>query len=143
MEYGNIEYMAAAPTYLHTLDRVQAAAERIGNFTMEPLQDRRDASLIGLNFKILDGDVRGGLNDFTPDVVDLEPARVGRYSKTGLHLVSKTTSRSLNSYERSILGRAPKVWGKLPQHLLQIGLEEGWQSITKRCQRLVVGKDDK
>ena len=44
--------MVAAPTHLQKLDRIQAAAERLGNFKVESLQSRRDASLIGLKVSV-------------------------------------------------------------------------------------------
>ena len=62
MEYGSLEYMIAAPSNLQKLDRIQATAERLGGFKVESLESRRDASLIGLVFKLLDGDGRGKLS---------------------------------------------------------------------------------
>ena len=59
LEYGNPEYMMAATTHLQKLDRIQRAAEKLGNFKVESPESRRDASLIGLLFKLLDGDGKG------------------------------------------------------------------------------------
>ena len=42
-------------------------------------------------------------------------------------------------YERSMAGRADKVWKKIPQRLLQHGKNTGWLNITKECQRLLIG----
>ena len=111
----------------------------LGNFKVESLGSRRDASLVGLLFKLLDGDGRGKLNDFTPTVVELAPARKGRHTITGLQLVDQTDADSLLGYERCIVGRAPKVWKKLPQDVLRDGKENGWQNITKECQRFLAG----
>ena len=140
MEYGCLEYMIAAPTHLAKLDRVQVVTEKLGGFSVKPLCERRDASLIGLMFKLLDGDGRGQLHDFAPTVVNLQPAHQGRHTQTGLQLVEMSNSKSLSTFNRSILGRAPKVWSKLPQHLITQGLENGWQTVTKKCQRFLTGK---
>ena len=76
MEYGNLEYMVAAPSTLQKLDRVQAAAEKLGGFKVESLEARRDASLVGLLFKLLDGKGRGQLNNFKPEVAEMDPKRI-------------------------------------------------------------------
>ena len=99
--------------------------------------------MVGLLFKLLDGDGRGKLNDFTPTVVELAPARKGRHTVTGLQLVDQTDANSLLGYKRCIVGRAPKVWKKLPQDVLRDGKENGLQNITKECQRFLTGKKSK
>jgi hypothetical protein len=115
MEYGSLEYMVGAPTHLQKLDRIQAAAEKLGGFKLESLESRRDASLIGLLFKLLDGEGRGKLNEFKPMIENLNPTRKGRHTATGLQLKDQTNTKSLLGFERSIAGRAHKVWEKLPQ----------------------------
>ena len=132
--------MSAAPTHLAKLDRIQSAAERIGGFNTESPESRRDASLIGLIFKLLDGCGRGQLNDYTPTVVDVIPEKVNRNTTTGLQIIDQTNSRSLIAFERGIVGRSSKVWKKIPQHILRSGNEAGWQTITKACQRFLTGK---
>ena len=102
--------MVAAPTHLQRLDRTQRAAEKIGDFKVESLESRRDASLVGLLSKLLDGDGRGKLNDFTPTITDLAPTRQGRHTVTGLQLVDQTDVNSLLGYKKCIIGRAgPEV----------------------------------
>ena len=66
MEYNSILWMGAAQShrYLNTLDRVQHTAEKICNFTAEPLQARRDAAALAFAFKLLDGKTRGELAHF-------------------------------------------------------------------------------
>ena len=49
-------FMGATPTHLSKFDRVQATMERIGGFKTEPLATRREAALIALTLKQLDGD---------------------------------------------------------------------------------------
>jgi hypothetical protein len=140
LEYGNLHYMMAAPTHLQKLDRIQAAAERLGNFKVESLQSRRDASLIGLIFKLLDGDGRGKLDDFKPMLEQVDPKRKGRHTLTGLQIKDQTHAKSLLGFDRSISGQAHKVWQKVPQSLLLSKGEDKWQSITKNCQRVLTGK---
>ena len=71
MEYENVAYRAAGATYLKKLDSVQECACELGGFSVEALGDRRDASLIGLAFKLLDGHGHGDLQLYEPD-----PARI-------------------------------------------------------------------
>ena len=40
----------------------------------------------------------------------------------------------------SVEGQASKIWSKLPQDILRSGQDNGWQSITKDCQRFLTGK---
>ena len=143
MEYGSLEYMVGAPTHLQKLDRIQAAAEKLGGFKLESLESRRDASLIGLLFKLLDGEGRGKLNEFKPMIENLNPTRKGRHTATGLQLKDQTNTKSLLGFERSIAGRAHKVWKKLPQELIMSKGEDQWQSLTKECQRALTGKKSK
>ena len=44
LEYGNLEYFAAAPEYLQRLDRIQANAERLRNQKFTALAGRRKAA---------------------------------------------------------------------------------------------------
>ena len=45
-----------------------------------------------------------------------------------------------NQYSRSIGGRAVDVWAKIPNDILTVGESDGWQKITKQCQRFLTGK---
>ena len=54
LEYGNLEYFAAAPGYLQRLDRIQASAERLCGHSFTALGDRRKAAAFGLVCKLLD-----------------------------------------------------------------------------------------
>ena len=47
------------------------------------------------------------------------------------------------AFERSIAGRAHKVWKKLPQELIMSKGEDQWQSLTKECQSALTGKKSK
>jgi hypothetical protein len=55
LEYGSIQYMGAAPTHLALLDQVQHTAEKIGRFTVESLQSRREAAAVAFTLKLLAG----------------------------------------------------------------------------------------
>ena len=60
-----------------------------------------------------------------------------------MQLVDQTDANSLLGYERCIVGRAPKIWKRLPQDVLRDGKDNGWQNITKECQRFLTGKKSK
>ena len=66
LEYGNLEYLSVGTSIKDKLDRVQATAERMGEFKVESLGSRREASLIGFTLKLLAGGGRGLLQDFVP-----------------------------------------------------------------------------
>ena len=53
---------------MEELDKVQRTMEfeRIGGFKAEPLAARREAALIALTVKHLDGDCREGLRNYAP-----------------------------------------------------------------------------
>jgi hypothetical protein len=70
LEYGSVQWMGAAPSHLAKLDRVQAAAERIGGFKVESLVVRRETAVLALNFKLLDGKGRGILRNQTPTLMN-------------------------------------------------------------------------
>ena len=99
MEYNSVSWMGAAKSHLEKLDRVQRSAERIGGFTIEPLQARREAAAVSLALKMLDGKVQGELKCFTP--VLSEPLRLckkrTRGSLEGVQVVSKVRARSLDA----------------------------------------------
>ena len=74
--------MVAAPATLQKLDRVQVTAGKLGGFKVESLEARRDASLVGLLFKLLDGKGRGQLNNFKPEVTEMDPKIICRKTLT-------------------------------------------------------------
>jgi hypothetical protein len=76
LEYGSTLFMGATPTHLSKLDRVQATMERIGGFKAEPLAARREAALIALTLKQLDGDCRELLRDYAPVLVTVKVPKV-------------------------------------------------------------------
>ena len=66
MECNSTCWMGAAPSHLAKLDRVQASAEKLGRFTVESLQSRREAAALSISLKMLDGQARGELQTFKP-----------------------------------------------------------------------------
>jgi len=123
---------------------------KLGNFEIESLQSRRDASIASLAFKLLDGKGRGELNHFTRVLT------VNRFSgrpvrscsnpfarvQPGIRLVDLVDAGSLDQYKRSMVGAAPRIWDSLPQELLTERLDGGWCKITKRAKNVLVGKTD-
>ena len=83
LEFGCLQYMAAAPTHLQKLDTVQRMAERICGCSFEELAGsyRRDAAAFGLACKLLDGECRGDLQFFKPELMVIEEGRTRRVLK--------------------------------------------------------------
>ena len=118
IEYGSLEYMSAGSSYKEKLERIQAVAERMGGFEVESLDSRREASLIGFIFKLLDGEGRGMLNDFIPTLTG---------KKTGLQIEPSLDVRATTKhYNRNIEGQFAKVWSKLPNELVNVGGVGEW-----------------
>ena len=143
IEYGNLEYLSAAQTHTRKLDRIQASAEKLGGFKVESLSSRREAALIGFIMKLLDGDGRGALNEFTPELYTHKHTRNNSRFDQGSRILIKEAIRfesATDHYNRSIGGRAAEVWSKIPSDLIEVGKSDGWQNITKQCQRFLTGK---
>ena len=142
MEYNNVSWMGVAKSHLEKLDRVQRSAERIGNFTLEPLQARREAAAMSMALKMLDGKVQGELKQFTP--VLSEPLRLTkkrtRNSLEGIQVVSKVRASSLDVYKRCFLGALPKIWSKIPIDIIRKGERYGWLKIKATCTDFLTGK---
>ena len=62
MEYGSVAWMGAAHSHLIELDRIQESAQRIGGFTMQSLQTRREAAALSFALKLISGSCKGVLN---------------------------------------------------------------------------------
>jgi hypothetical protein len=140
IEYGNLEYISAAKTHLTKLDKIQAAAEKAGGFKVETLSSRREAALIGFVFKLLDGDGRGGLNEFVPELHTTK-TRSNKSGGHGLQIKRRFDSRdTTKAYDKNIEGQTTTVWSKVPQEILKVGETNGWQKITKQCQRFLSEK---
>ena len=96
--------------------------------------------MIGSIFNLLDGDGRGGLNEFVPE---LQTTKTRNNESDGHDLQIKRRldfRETTKAYDRSIEGQAATVWSKVPQEILKVGEANGWQKITKQCQRFLTGK---
>jgi hypothetical protein len=142
MEYGGVQFMGADITHLKKLDSVQAAAEKIGRFTVETLASRREASAVAFTLKLLAGKGRGVLKRHVPEIItrksnkDYDSMRPAKQ----LQLADRTETNSLDIYIRSYLGSIHKIWSRLPLSLLVKGEKHGWQKITKKCKEFITGK---
>ena len=104
LEYGSILYMGAAKSHLDKLDRVQTAAEKLGNFKVESLQSRREAAAMSMGLKLLDGKGRGQLQLHALVPITNRATRFSRHSATGLQLKSKVKAGSLEVYRKGFHG---------------------------------------
>ena len=93
MEYGNLEYFAAAPGYLQRLDRIQATAERLCGHSLTALGDRRKAAAFGLICKLLDGECIGQLQQMCPVLVVEEREHFDNTKTRSQHSVSEMGAR--------------------------------------------------
>ena len=139
IEYGNLVYLSAADTHKQKLDRIQARAAKIGNFSLETLDSRRCAALIGFTFKLLDGGGRGLLDDFVPTITESEQS-ITRQPKVCEIVPALDFRDTSKQYDRSIGGQIPVVWNMIPQELTLGKETDEWQKKTKNCQRFLTGE---
>ena len=67
------------------------------------------------------------------------PAFASRHDSKTIFIKDRFDSRDTNKqFDGSVEGKASKVWSKLPQDILKDGQVDGWQSITKDCQRSTI-----
>ena len=111
MEYGSVAWMGAAVTHLNKLDRVQDTAHRIGNFRVESLNCRREASAAAFALKMMSGSCKGALNEHVP--VTYLPQntskRTSRHTLQGLQIKPVTNTKSLNTFRHVFLGALPLI----------------------------------
>ena len=153
MEYGNMLYMGAAPSTLKILDNIQESAMKIGGFEIESLSSRREAAAAAFALRLLDGNCRGVLQDFTPTLETISNPqafedesignRVSRHhfrESIGLQIKKSAVLGSLQRYERCFFGALPHIWSKIPQWITQLGQRNGWKTITNKCKSYLTGK---
>ena len=142
MEYNCVSWMGAAKSHLSKLDRIQASAEKIGGFTAEPLQARREAAAMSLALKMLDGRARGELATFKP--ILSEPLRLckkrTRQSLEGIQVVQKVRPKSLDVYRRGFFGVLPMIWSRIPMHIVRRGERVGWLKIKSACTKFLTNQ---
>ena len=66
LEYGNILYTGAASSHLQCLDHLQNRIQQTCCSTFQSLSHHRDAAIIGLVCRLLNGEGRGNLQDYCP-----------------------------------------------------------------------------
>ena len=156
MEYGAIDYQSAANTHLEKLDTIQRAAQRICSVEFESLSPRRRAASFAFLCKMLDGEARGELNAFTPEIIEKDTGRTSaridssgsreHYHKQGLQLkipaargkVYGKGPKQLECFQRGLVGSAREVFSEVPHVLLKEGMEQGFQSIKTRAKKCLV-----
>ena len=144
LEYGSVQFMGAASCHLEKLDRIQRSAERIGNFKLESLQSRRQASLMSLTFKLLDGACREPLQVLAPQLTSAPShSRNTRRaaSHTGIQIKTRITASSLDCFKRSAMGVLPELWRSIPQELILKGANTGWRRINKLTKKFIINLD--
>ena len=139
IEYGNPVYLFAADTHKQKLDRIQARAAKVGNFSVGTLDSRRCAALIGFTFKLLDGCGREFLNDFVPTITEPEQS-ITRQSKVREIVPAFDFRDTSKQYDPNIGGQIPVVRNAIPQELALSKETDEWQKKTKNCQRFLTGE---
>jgi hypothetical protein len=139
MEFGSVEFIAAAPTHLARLDRVQRAAEKMCGCTFSSLADRREAAVFSLLCKLLDKECVSPLQKFCPSFEskvenpdaktrlqkdDAKDTRIKLHAKQNQH-----RNFSLLNYKWSWQGQAADIFNKIPEDLKAIGRTTSWSKI--------------
>jgi hypothetical protein len=152
LEYGLLEYIAAAPSHLCKLDRIQSSAQRLCGSKFTPLSDRRDAAAFGLICKLLGGECVQQLQDMCPTVIVEKGDRSAIAGRTRSNesfvkghsgyprlKISNRARPRLDSYHRSFGGQMDSIVNKVPSDILKQGLKDGWSSAMKPGQRFLGG----
>jgi hypothetical protein len=129
MEFGNASYIGADPNNLAPLDVAQRRAERLSGIKMQSLPSRREAACFGLICKILDGECVQPMIDAFSDLklVDNPEARGRGASKVHITNIKHTLRKtSLNTLKRCFIARAHAIFDKMPRHLIDRGIQDGW-----------------
>ena len=153
MEFGSIEYIAAAPTHLAKIDRVQRTAERMCGCKFDSLSGRREAAVFALVCKLLDQECVSPLQKFCPEIlskvegVEVKTRQQIKVAKdTSLKLKSKTNKLrnfSLLNYKWSWLGQAGEVFDKLPSDLKAKGMETSWMKVKSEGKEILNGSAER
>ena len=140
MEYGSVAYMGAKPVHLDKLEKVQRIAQRIGNFECDSLSLRREAAAITTTLKLLSGRARGKLQLLIPELKTFKTVEASRSMKAeGIQLVSAWKHKyTLDLYSDSYQGSRHKLWEKLPQNIVRLGVKKGWSRIIRLCKTFII-----
>ena len=139
MEFGSVEFIAAAPTHLARLDRVQRAAEKMCDCTFSSLADRREAAVFSLLCKLLDKECVSPLQKFCPSFeskVDNPDAKTRLQKEIAKDTSTKLQAKqnqhrnfSLLNYKWSWQGQAAGIFNKIPEELKEKGRTTSWSKI--------------
>ena len=154
MEFGSLEYIAAAPTHLAKLDRVQRAAERICDCTFDSLAGRREAAVFSLVCKLLDEECVQPLQNFAPKLAIKEAIEDGPKTRqrtvaeddNSLRLENKADqlrSFSIHTYKYSWQGQAPQILDKVPSDLKTKGAEGSWSKVKSAGKEILNGSAER
>jgi hypothetical protein len=138
LEYGLLEYIAAAPSHLSKLDRIQSNAERLCGIQFTPLSERRDAAAFGLICKLLDGGCVDQLQQLCPTLTREKCGHGSRRSSSAFKLGNRERLRLDNS-QRSFGGQMDSIFNKISKEILEEGFAKGWSAAMKPGQRFLGG----
>ena len=141
MEYGSVAYMGAKPVHLDKLEKVQRIAQRIGNFECDSLSLRREAAAITTTLKLLSSKAHGKLQLLVPELKTVEVSRSAKVvaKVEGIQLVSAWKHKyTLDLYRDSYQGIRHKLWEKLPQNIVRLGVKKGWSRIIRLCKTFII-----
>ena len=81
---------------------------------------------------------------YVPVLSEHSPIFNSRHGSSSIQIKTRVDLReTTKQFDISVEGQASKVWSKLPQDILRSGQVNGWQSVTKDCQRFLTGKKPK
>ena len=142
LEYGNILYTGAASGHLQRLDHLQNRIQQTCCSTFQSLSHRRNAAIIGLICRLLNGEGRGNLQDYCPRFCHVDSHRQSSRLHTwdsAAHLcfIDPCDFKTLDRFRRSWQVVAVQLWNSLPPNLLLTGATCGWRGVLKQAQRQI------
>ena len=98
---------------------------------------------MAFTLKLLNGDARGALKRFVPNLAVHAFPYSDRNTRAGIQIEDRSQCNSLVTFDNSYLGCIHKIWERLPQDLVEKGAAFGWLKITKQCKLHITGKEIK
>ena len=115
----------------------EAIKKLVGNFECDSLSLRREAAAITTTLKLLSGRARGKLQLLIPELKTVEASR--SMKAEGIQLVSAWKHKyTLDLYSDSYQGSRHKLWEKLPQNIVRLGVKKGWSRIIRLCKTFII-----
>jgi hypothetical protein len=134
--------MGAAESHRQKLDRIQQAAEALGCFATESLQSRREAACLSLACKLLSGNGRGILSNYTPTINEVEVRSRHQLNGTQISMPVASNSQPLDIFSRSFLCKLPAIWPAIPQERVSKHKTSGWRKLPKALGRFEKAKSE-